>query len=69
MSPNGYFLNMCSRIQLLASTGLTFQPELQVATTSTKEVPLPRRVFWNAFLIAFLALRTAPGVSALCLVT
>ena len=65
MSPNGYFLNIFSRIQLLASTGVTFQPELQVLTTSTKEVPFCKRVFWNAFLRAFLVFLTAPGVSAL----
>ena len=40
MSPNGYFGNMLSTIHLLASTGVTFQPELHVLTISTKEVPL-----------------------------
>ena len=30
MSPNGYFGNMLSTIHLLASTGVTFQPELHV---------------------------------------
>ena len=62
MSPNGYFGNMLSTIHLLASTGVTFQPELHVPTISTKEVPLSFRVFSNALRIAAFALRTLAGV-------
>ena len=46
----------------LASTGVTFQPELHVLTISTKEVPLSFRVFSNALRIAAFALRTLAGV-------
>lgn len=38
---------------LLAFSGLIFQPELQVETTSTRLDPLPCIEYSNAFLMAF----------------
>ena len=61
-SEDVYKRQMLSTIHLLASTGVTFQPELHVLTISTKEVPLSFRVFSNALRIAAFALRTLAGV-------
>ena len=62
MSPRGYFLNMFSTIQSLAALGESPQPELQLDTTSTIEVPFLSRWFSKAWRRAFLSLRTLPGV-------
>ena len=68
-SPNGYFSNICSVIHLLESTGESFQPELQVETISTTDVPFLSRLFWKACLMAAFALRTAAGECTLWRVT
>ena len=47
------------------ATGESFQPLLQVETTSTSEKPLPAIEFSNALRIAFLHLRTLAGVCTL----
>ena len=56
---------MFSSIHLLAFSGVIFQPEEQVETNYTTEVPLPAMAFWNAFVNVRLALRTAAGVCTL----
>ena len=47
------------------ATGESFQPLLQVETTSTSEKPLPAIEFSNALRIARLHLRTLAGVCTL----
>ena len=59
MSPRGYLGNIFSTIHLFAAVGLIFQPELHVATISTKESPMPFWLYSNALRIAALALRAA----------
>ena len=56
---------MFSTIHLLAAVGLTFHPELHVATISTNESPMPFWLYSNAFLIAAFALRAATAVKRL----
>src|SRR5690554_5736948 len=64
-SPSGKTGNMFSTIQSLDAAGVIFQPELQVDTTSTIEVPLPANEFSNAFLIIRLVFLTAAAVCTL----
>ena len=49
---------MCSAIQLFDASGLIFQPEFHVATTSTTDVPFFASAFSKAFFIAAFVLRT-----------
>jgi hypothetical protein len=52
---------MFSSIHLLDCTGVIFQPELHVETTSTKEVPFLSSTFLIHFFNARLHFRTAPA--------
>ena len=54
---------MFSRIHSKASVGVMPQFVGQVETTSTSEYPTPSIWFWNAFFIAFFALRMFFGES------
>ena len=60
---------MFSAIQLFEATGLIFQPELHVETTSTNEVPFLSNTFYTAFFNERLHLRAAPAVCTACRVT
>ena len=60
---------MCSSIHWFAFSGDIFQPDAQVETNSTTEVPLPAIEFSNALRSIFFALRTAAAVSTLWRVT
>lgn len=53
-----------STIHALACTGLIFQPELQVETTSMKDVPFFARVFSNPWWSALRNFAIAAGVCA-----
>ena len=68
MSPRGYLGNMFSTIHLLAAVGLSFHPELHVATISTNESPMPFWLYSNALRMAAFALRAATAVCTDCLV-
>lgn len=56
---------MFSSSQRFEATGESFQPLLQVATTSTSEKPLPAIEFSKALRIARLHLRTLAAVCTL----
>ena len=60
---------MFASIHLLAFSGVIFQPDEQVETNSTTEVPLPAIAFSKALRSIFFAFRTAAAVCTLWRVT
>ena len=68
-SPLGYSLNIFSSIHLLASTGESFQPLLQVETISTKLEPKPFMLASKALRIALFAFLMLATVYTLWRVT